>query len=108
MKFALFAISSLLGSFSANASTSVNPQALDAAIQCNQQLGELEFVFLEDEAVVRSIEDDIRANLAEIGLTVTAKPLSKADLNNARQAGDFHLSISETWGLPYDVSSIEI
>jgi len=104
MKFTIAAISAaFLGSAVAN--TEVDSGALEAAINCNKELGKLEFVFLEDEAVVRSIEDDIRADLSEIGLNVVAKPLDKADLNTARQSGDFHLSISETWGLPYDPHS---
>ena len=87
------------------ADTGVNPGALDAAIGCNEKMGEIEFVYLDDEAVVRSIEDDIRADLAAIGFTVTGRALSKADLNTARQAGDFHISLTETWGLPYDPHS---
>jgi ABC-type transport system substrate-binding protein len=100
------AASALMGFFTVvTASTGVNPGALEAAIGCNEKLGDLEFVFLEDEAVVRAIEDDVRADLAKIGFNVVAKPLNKADLNTARQGGDFHLSISETWGLPYDPHS---
>ena len=87
------------------ADISVNAGALEAAISCNEQLGDLEFVYLEDEAVVRSIEDDVRSDLAAIGFNVEGRPLSKADLNTARQSGDFHISISETWGLPYDPHS---
>ena len=109
MKFTTFAFLGLLTNFSVQnvvrASLDVNPGALEAAISCNTQLGDIEFVFLEDEAVVRSIEDDIRVDLAAIGFDVKARPLGKADLNTARQSGDFHLSISETWGLPYDPHS---
>ena len=104
MKFTAAAISAaFLGSVVA--STDVDSGVLEAAINCNGELGDLEFVFLEDDAVVRSIEDDIRADLSKIGLNVVAKPLDKGNLNAARQSGDFHLSISETWGLPYDPHS---
>ena len=48
------------------ADSNVNPGALEAAISCNEQYGDIEFIYLDDEAVVRSIEDDIRADLAEI------------------------------------------
>ena len=106
MKFTTTILSALLAAPAAVlATTDVDPGALESAIGCNEKLGELEFVFLEDDANVASIEDDIRADLAALGLTVKAVPLSKADLNTARQAGDFHLSISETWGLPYDPHS---
>ena len=37
--------------------------------------------------------------------TVEAETLSKAAINVKRQAGDFHFSISETWGTPYDPAS---
>ena len=89
----------------ARSATAINEGALKAAVDCNSKYGPLEFTFLEDDAVVRSIEDDVRANLALLGFDVEARPLNKADLNTARQGGDFHLSISETWGLPYDPHS---
>ena len=79
------------------AEQSVNPEALEAAIACNQEYGPLTFVLLEDEAVNAAIEDDIRNDLAKIGFDVEAKSLSKADINNARQSGNFHFSITETW-----------
>mmetsp|Transcript_16392 Transcript_16392/g.40016 ORF Transcript_16392/g.40016 Transcript_16392/m.40016 type:complete len:261 (+) Transcript_16392:404-1186(+) len=79
--------------------------ALDDAIACNKQYGPLVFVLLEDEAVNAAIEDDIRNDLAKIGFEVEARPLSKADLNKARQSGNFHFSITETWGTPYDPMS---
>ena len=47
----------------------------------------------------------IRRDLAAIGLRVEARALSKADINVARQAGDFHFSLTETWGTPYDPHS---
>ena len=47
----------------------------------------------------------IRRDLAAIGLRVEARALSKADINDARQAGDFHFSLTETWGTPYDPHS---
>jgi ABC-type transport system substrate-binding protein len=106
MKFVVLASALLVAqNLLVGAETSVNAGALKAAISCNQELDDLEFVFLEDEAVVRSIEDDVRSDLAAIGFNVEGRPLSKADLNTARQSGDFHISISETWGLPYDPHS---
>ena len=107
MKYSYAAVvAALLGqSRCASAETSIRPGALEAAVACNADLGELDFVYLEDDAGVRAIEDDIRADLAVVGLNVRPVPLSKADLNTARQGGDFHISISETWGLPYDPHS---
>ena len=86
--------------------TAVNPGVLEAAISCNQEYGKLVFVLLENEAVNAAIEDDIRSDLAKIGFdNVEARVLSKADLNVARQSGNFHFSITETWGTPYDPHS---
>jgi len=83
----------------------VSAAALDDAMACNQQYGPLVFLLLEDEAVNAAIEDDIRNDLAKVGFEVEARPLSKADINNARQNGNFHFSITETWGTPYDPMS---
>ena len=93
MKFCALSLLVAVASPAAASASSVDPGALDAAISCNKDLGTLEFVFLEDDAGVRAIEDDIRDDLAKVGLTVEARPLNKADLNTARQGGDFHLSI---------------
>merc|ERR1719487_3185769 len=57
---------------------------------------------LEGDATQAAIEDDIRAELAKIGVTVNARALPKADFNVAMTSGDFHMCFSETWGAPYD------
>ena len=36
--------------------------------------------------------------LAEVGIKVNTRALAKDDFNAAEQAGDFHLSFSESWG----------
>jgi ABC-type transport system substrate-binding protein len=79
--------------------------SMEDAVQCNQDHGPLTFVLLENEAVNAAVEDDIRQSLATVGFTVEARKLSKADINVARQTGDFHFSITETWGTPYDPHS---
>jgi hypothetical protein len=55
----------------------VNPMALEAAKNCNQNYGPLDFVLLEDEAVNAAIEDNIRQDLEKIGFSVQARKLSK-------------------------------
>ena len=65
----------------------------------------LEFMYLEGDAVHAAIEDDIRADLAEIGITVTAKPVDKDTLNADMVAGNYDLVFSETYGAPYDPHS---
>lgn len=98
--FLLLSLTSLVPSLA-----DASQEAIDAAIACNQEFGPLTFLLLEDEAVNAAIEDDIREDLAKLGFQVDARPLSKADINLARQSGDFHFSITETWGTPYDPNS---
>ena len=105
MKFTTATVSALLGITGLALATDINPGVLEAAVDCNKKFGPLIFAYLEDEAVNAAIEDEIRNDLAKIGFEVQARPLSKADINIARQGGDFHFSISETWGAPYDPHS---
>ena len=60
----------------------------------------LDFILLDGNAAHAAIEDDIRADLAAVGITAVARPLAKDDLNAAMVAGDFDLVFSETWGAP--------
>lgn len=80
----------------------VDASLLESAKECNARHPPLTFVFLETEAQDAAVEDDIRRDLATIGLQVEARALSKEDINVARQSGDFHFSLTETWGTPYD------
>lgn len=100
-------ISSLLVLLATGSNTyaAVSQAAIDKAVQCNKDYGKLVFVFLGSDAPSAGIEDDIRQDLAKLGFEVEARQLSKADLNVARQSGDFHFSITETWGTPYDPNS---
>ena len=36
--------------------------------------------------------------LAKVGIKVNTRALPKDEFNAAEQAGDFHMSFSETWG----------
>lgn len=63
---------------------------------------EIDFVLLEDDAIRASVEDEIVHMLEKVGIKVNTRKLSKEEYNAAEQAGDFHLSFSETWGAPYD------
>lgn len=60
---------------------------------------------LAGDALSAQIEDDIRADLAKINITVHTRLLEKADFNKAMQDGDFHLCFTESWGPPYDPHS---
>jgi len=65
----------------------------------------LDFILLAGDTLTAQIEDDIRADLAKIGITVNTRMLEKADFNTAMQQGDFHLCFTESWGPPYDPHS---
>jgi nickel transport system substrate-binding protein len=80
-------------------------QVLGGGAECNSDTETLDFILVEGDANLVSIEDDIRANLDAIGLKVKSRLLSKEEFNEAQQTGDFHLSFSETWGSPYDPHS---
>jgi nickel transport system substrate-binding protein len=62
----------------------------------------LEFIYVEDNAVHKAIEDDVRADLAKLGIDVKAVPLDKDEWNERATSGEFELAFSETWGPPYD------
>jgi len=65
----------------------------------------LDFILLAGDTLSAEIEDDIRTDLAEIGITINTRLLEKADFNKAMQQGDFHLCFTESWGPPYDPHS---
>mmetsp|Transcript_45546 Transcript_45546/g.142653 ORF Transcript_45546/g.142653 Transcript_45546/m.142653 type:complete len:651 (-) Transcript_45546:121-2073(-) len=71
---------------------------------CNEL--QLDFIMIDGDATLQALEDDIVADLAEIGVTVTTRLYdNKTKFNNAMTSGDFHLAFSETWGPPYDPHS---
>ena len=65
----------------------------------------VDFIVLDGDATLKSIEDNIRADLAPVGLNVAGSFLAKAEFNKAMQAGDSHLCFSDTWDPPYDPHS---
>lgn len=66
------------------------------------QTHQLNFIMVDGDANLMTVEDDIRADLAVLGFNVTTLKLSKEDFNAAHLSGEFHLSFTETWGAPYD------
>ena len=75
-------------------------QRLNCPIGCT-----LDFLLQEGNSVDLAIEDDIRADLAKIGLTVNARPVDRDTYNADMVAGNYDMVISETWGAPYDPHS---
>ena len=65
----------------------------------------VEFIVLDGDATIAAIEDDVRANLEAVGVTVTKTAYDRDGLNAAMTAGNFNLAFSETWGPPYDPHS---
>jgi hypothetical protein len=65
----------------------------------------LDFIVLDTDATLAVLEDDIRADLAKVGITVNTRTLEKDAFNTAMTSGDFHLCFSETYGFPYDPHS---
>ena len=74
-----------------------------AAADCREL--SLDFIVLDTEANLLVLEDDIRADLAEVGITVNLRALPRDELNAAMVSGDFNMAFSETWGPPYDPHS---
>ncbi|CAE7342084.1 nikA [Symbiodinium sp. CCMP2592] len=69
------------------------------------QSAELDFIVQAGDAVLAAIEDDVRADLAKLGITVNTRFLEKEDFNSNMTSGNFNLCFSETWGPPYDPHS---
>ena len=61
---------------------------------------EITFALLQGDAAHEAYANDIAAELKELGITVTQKPLEKDALNAAMVGGDYDMVFSETWGAP--------
>eukprot|EP00954_Amorphochlora_amoebiformis_P004763 373469-Amorphochlora_amoeboformis.AAC.1 len=77
----------------------------EVAVKDTCKMLDVSFIVLAGDATVLALEDDIRADLAKIGINVTRRLLPKKEFNAAMVAGDFNLAFSETWGPPYDPHS---
>ena len=91
-----------LRSLNTEGTQEVDQDMIDRAIAKNQEYGPLKFAYLSPEAANDAVEDDIRKDLEALGFSIETVKLGKSDLNDLRQGGDFHLTITETWGTPYD------
>mmetsp|Transcript_42919 Transcript_42919/g.100779 ORF Transcript_42919/g.100779 Transcript_42919/m.100779 type:complete len:652 (+) Transcript_42919:63-2018(+) len=70
---------------------------------CHQHT--LDFVLTGGDSLAQHIEDDIKADLAKVGITLNTIPLEKDLFNQAMSDGAYHLAFTETWGPPYDPHS---
>jgi ABC-type transport system substrate-binding protein len=71
----------------------------------NCQALTLDFIAVEDDAEMIAVEDEIRRDLKEIGVTVNTRFLSREDYIEAELNGDYNMLFTRTWGAPYDPHS---
>ena len=65
----------------------------------------IDFIVRDTDPQMQAVEDDIRQNLAEIGITVNTRYLTAEEYIDAELNGDYHLLFTRTWGAPYDPHS---
>lgn len=66
---------------------------------------EVDFLVQEGNPEMQAVEDDIRANLAKVGIKVNILSLNDTEYRDAEVNGDYHLLFTRTWGAPYDPHS---
>ena len=86
--------------FMLTAYAAVESASLDHFDNCKPL--EVDFIVLEGDATLRSIEQHIVSDLARVGITVNTRLLNRDDMNAAMVNGTFNLAFSESWGAPYD------
>lgn len=62
----------------------------------------VDFVVKEGDTEIAVIEDDIKRDLAKIGIKVNTRFVSAADYIKIEENGDYNLFFTRTWGAPYD------
>ena len=81
---------------------------ISAGVQAQQEnckATSVDFIVLAGDATQTVVEDDIRLDLAKVGIDVTARYLEKEAFNAAMVSGDYGMVFSETYGAPYDPHS---
>ena len=102
MKIFLATIAAVAVASSAGRTSAADADFEAKAAACNSGLPPLRFTLVDGDAVAAAVEDDIRADLAKVGITVETVMMTKEDFNAAQTSGVFHLSFTESWGAPYD------
>ncbi len=62
----------------------------------------LDFVVKEGDTEIAVIEDDIKKDLAKIGIKVNSRFVSETDYIKIEENGDYNLFFTRSWGAPYD------
>jgi len=82
---------------------SIHAFAMASALTCDPVT--LDFIVQDGNALLASIEDNVRADLAKVNINVVTRLIDKDNFNSNMTSGNFHLCFSETWGPPYDPHS---
>lgn len=65
----------------------------------------LDVVLLEKDPILVAVEDEIRNDLARVGITVRSRFVDRETYGEMMINGDYHMFFSRTWGAPYDPHS---
>ena len=71
----------------------------------NCKPAEIDFIVKDTDPEMAAVEDDIVANLKEIGIKVNTRFHNDTEYRDAEVNGDYHLLFARTWGAPYDPHS---
>ena len=72
---------------------SVNPHCKEYTV---------DFVVKDGDTEIATIEDDIKKDLAKIGIKVNTRFVSETDYIKIEENGDYNLFFTRSWGAPYD------
>ena len=65
----------------------------------------IDFLLLETNSMTAAIKDDIRSDLAVIGIDIVSRVVDYETFIADMVAGNYDMVFSETWGAPYDPHS---
>lgn len=63
----------------------------------NCKAREIDFIVLDTDPEMKVVEDDIRADLAKIGISVNTKFLSRSDYLDFERNGTYNMLFTRTW-----------
>ena len=66
----------------------------------------VDFIMKDTNPQLAAVEDDIRRNLQDIGITVNSRFLSGTEYTAAELDGDYNILFGGTWGAPYGPLSL--
>lgn len=65
----------------------------------------VDFIAREGDEEMIAVEDEIRKDLALVGITANVRFLNEADYLATETSGDYNMLFTRTWGAPYDPHS---